>query len=278
MPKVSVLVPLYNTNSSHLKEMIESVLNQIFTDFELILLNDSPDNQELAKIVSSYRDDRIIYKENSRNMGISASRNRLLEIAKGEYLAILDHDDICVPDRLEREVSYLDENPNVGVCSGWLQLMSNNKQIKTPEENDDIKELLMSECAIVHSAAMIRKSVLEENNICYEEMYSPAEDYMLWIRLLGVTMFYNIQAPMILYRDHADNTSNRQKKKMQDKGRLVRCIAYREYLCLLSEKDRKKVWFYLFGKIPVLKVKMQRDEKIYLLFGILPILSRRVYK
>ena len=105
MPKVSVLVPIYNTNETHLREMIESVLNQSFSDFEFLLLNDSPNNKKLKEIIESYHDNRIIYEENPQNMGISASRNRLLDLAKGEYLAIFDHDDVCLPDRFELQVA-----------------------------------------------------------------------------------------------------------------------------------------------------------------------------
>lgn len=272
MPKVSVLVPLYNTNEIHLREMIESVLAQTFSDFELLLLNDSPDNQEIRSVVQSYGDDRIVYVENPHNMGISASRNRLLDMAKGEYLAIFDHDDICVPDRLELEVSYLDAHPEVGVCSGWLQKMSNKKLLKMPEQNDDIKDSLMFYCSVVHSASMIRKSVLTENGIRYEGNYSPAEDYMLWIRLLGVTMFYNYQKPLIFYRDHADNTTNRQKSKMQDKDRMIKCIAYKEYPYLLP-KNKKRVWINLFGVIPLIKVRAHANKRNYLLFGFIPLWS-----
>ena len=107
MPKVSVLTPLYNTNPSFLKEMIESILNQTFKDFEFLLLNDSPENKELKKIVESYNDRRIIYLENEKNLGISKSRNKLLELAKGEYIAIFDHDDISLPERLENRWIFL---------------------------------------------------------------------------------------------------------------------------------------------------------------------------
>ena len=92
--KVSVLTPLYNTDPVFLREMIESILNQTFRDFEFILLNDSPDNREIEEIVRSYQDPRIVYVENESNLGISESRNKLLALSRGEYVAIFDHDDI----------------------------------------------------------------------------------------------------------------------------------------------------------------------------------------
>ena len=100
MPKVSVLVPVYKTEPRILREMISSVLRQTLRDFELVILDDSPlDSRE--GVVREFRDSRVVYAANERNVGITPSRNRLLDMARGEYLAILDHDDVCRPDRLE---------------------------------------------------------------------------------------------------------------------------------------------------------------------------------
>lgn len=79
-PKISVLMPIYNTNKLYLKEAIESILNQTFVDFEFIILNDSPDNTELDDIVKSYKDKRIKYLKNEKNMGITLSRNKLIDL------------------------------------------------------------------------------------------------------------------------------------------------------------------------------------------------------
>lgn len=103
MPKISVLTPLYNTEPDQLKEMIESVLAQSFSDFEFLLLNDSPDNAELESLVKGFSDPRIRFFSNEENLGISESRNKLLGLASGDYIAILDHDDICYPTRLEKK-------------------------------------------------------------------------------------------------------------------------------------------------------------------------------
>ena len=272
MPKVSVLVPLYNTDENHLKEMIESVLNQTFADFELLLLNDSPDNENIRRIVGSYSDNRIFYSENPENYGISVSRNKLLEMAKGEYLAIFDHDDICMPNRLELQVAYMDKHPEVGVCSGWMHEIPRDRVNKQPEGNEEIKRGLMRGCCVVHSAAMLRKSTLVKNNIRYEAFYSPAEDYVLWIRLMAVTMFHNIQQPLIKYRNHPDNTSHRQKEKMLDKDAMIKCIAYQNYPYLL-DANRRKSWIYLFGLVPFIKVTRIAEKKCYYLFGLIPLFT-----
>ena len=193
MPLISVIVPVYKVEP-YLSRCIDSILSQTFTDFEFLILNDSPDNTEIEDIVLEYakQDGRIKYSKNDKNMGITPSRNKLLKMATGEYVAVFDHDDISYPDRLEKEVKYLDEHKNIGVVSSWFRMIPDNTIAKRPEKDADIKVHLTEGCCVVHSASMIRKSVLIDNNIRYEEEFSPAEDWALWGRLIDVTNFYNI--------------------------------------------------------------------------------------
>ena len=154
-PRVSVLTPIYNTNPVHLRECIESILNQTFKDFEFLILNDSPDNKEIEKIVLEYakHDKRIKYSKNDKNMGITPSRNKLLKMARGEYLAIFDHDDISMPTRLEQEVNYLDEHPYIGAVSSWVQEMFDDGTmltLKHPEKDMDIRIWLMRKIVVSH--------------------------------------------------------------------------------------------------------------------------------
>ena len=273
-PKVSVLTPIYNTNPAHLREMIESILTQTFTDFEFLILNDSPDNREIEKIVLEYakHDKRVKYIKNEKNMGITPSRNKLLKMAAGEYLAIFDHDDISVPTRLEKEVAYLDSHPHVGVVSGWLQYFGTENSVwKTPEFDTDIKIMLCDNCVVAHTAAMIRKSVLTDNNIEYEEFYSPAEDYRLWSRLMDVTHFYNIQEVLVKYRWTGNNTTNRQQEKMNmmhDTVQLDIINRFPAYYDAWLKSDACTTCFRLslFG-IPILKIKHNR----VMLFGFIPV-------
>ena len=263
MPRVSVLTPIYNTNPSHLREMIESILNQTFTDFEFLILNDSPENKEIEKIVKSYKDKRIKYFKNEQNMGISASRNKLMDMACGEYIAVFDHDDISVPSRLEQQVNFLDKNPHVGVVSGWLKFFGNKTTIlKNPEYDNDIKIFMTDDCVIAHTAAMIRKSVLDENNIRYDEYYSPSEDYKLWAQLMPLTHFYNIPNVLVLYRYIDGNTTNTQQDKMVSTSNAIRLelrnkysAYYAEYRSRTIEHSGTTFRFRLFGLVPIFKIK-----------------------
>lgn len=275
MPRVSVLTPIYNTNPAHLREMIESILNQTFSDFEFLILNDSPENKEIEKIVKSYPDARIKYIKNAKNMGISASRNKLLDMSRGEYIAIFDHDDISVPTRLEQQVAFLDKNPHIGVVSGWLEKFGdtkNNGEIwRQPEHDSDIRIALMADCHVMHTAAMIRKSVLTDNDIKYEEFFTPAEDYRLWARLLDVTRFYNLPQVLVKYRWFDNNTSKRMDAARIEAAQNIRlelCSKYPVYYDAMLKTGAYGTRFRLrLLGLPLLKIK---NNTVYL-FEFIPV-------
>ena len=184
-------MPVYKTPENYLREAIESILNQTFTDFEFLILDDCPEDRR-EDIVKSYQDPRIKYYQNEVNLGISDARNRLLELAQGEYLAIFDHDDISKPARLEQQVAFLDQHPDYGVVSCQSFNIVSNTPYNIPCTDQEIKIGLMHGCPIQHSACMLRTSVLKEHDIRYESQYSPSEDYALFCRLIPYTKFYNL--------------------------------------------------------------------------------------
>ncbi len=268
-PKVSVLIPLYHTNANHLREAIESILEQSFENFELLILNDSPENESLERIINSYEDKRIKYYKNERNIGITHSRNKLVSMAKGEYLAIMDHDDISLPDRFKKQVEYLDANPDVGVVGCYAESFPRKGHYPSRFENDEeIKLALMSKCAIIHPSSMIRASILIENEICYEEEFSPSEDYALWARLIPITNFYNIPEVLFLYRWHFNNTTKKNLAQMRlattsirEQIRIDNPELYADFL----SKAQRILRIRLFGYIPLFKIVRDTNfARIYL--------------
>lgn len=274
MPKVSVLTPMYNSTPQYLKDHIESILKQTFKDFEYILLNDSPDNKELEKIVKSYNDNRIIYIENSKNLGIAASRNVLLEKAQGEYIAMCDHDDVSYPDRLEKEVAYLDTHPETGVVSSNFIVNFNKRDISNyPLNSYDIKtNLIVRGCVVLHTASMIRKSVLIKNNISWEPEYEPSDDYRLWTRLIDKTEFCNIKEPLVVYRVHSNNTTSNTIDKMKNMETRIKNELYSIYP-YTAQLSSNSSCIKLFGILPIIKKKAYGNNIKYLLFGFIPLLK-----
>ena len=275
MTKVSVLMPVYKTNEKYLREAIESILNQTYRDFEFLILDDCP-NDTRESIVKSYNDERIKYFKNEVNLGISKTRNKLIGLSSGEYLAVFDHDDISLPTRFEKEVEYLDSHPDVGVVSCNFKTLIKQKETSLPNNDEDIKLGLMSGCVMLHPASMIRKSVLIDNNIRYEEEFSPAEDYMMWCRLIKYTKFHNIKEILFNYRDHTQNITHTQNAKMLKVDILIKSIIKKEYEDLYNNflsLSKHIYYFKLFNLIPIITIeKLNRKISIYL-FNKIPLLS-----
>lgn len=212
-PRVSVLVAVYRPSREILRETIGAVLAQTFRDFELVLLDDCPACPS-ESTVREFDDPRIVYAKNERNLGITPTRNRLIDRARGEYLAVLDHDDVCRADRLEKEVAYLDAHPNCGLVSSYTREIPSERLIDRPVTDAEIRVGLMGGCVIAHSAAMIRASVLAQNGLRYEASFSPSEDYRLFLRLMEFTRFAAIPEPLLDYRIHEGNTTQAQLGRM----------------------------------------------------------------
>lgn len=108
MPKISVCLAVYKTKPEYLKECIESILAQTYLKFDPLIVDDYPEDKECEKIIKSFADNRIKYYRNEKNLEISRTRNRLLDLSVGEYIAVMDHDDISLPTRFEKQVKYFD--------------------------------------------------------------------------------------------------------------------------------------------------------------------------
>lgn len=284
MAKVSVLMPVFNTKENYLRANIESILNQSFADFEFLILDDAS-KPYIEEVVKSYADSRIKYFKNEQNLGISKSRNKLLELATGEYLAIVDHDDISLPERFAKQVAVLDNDSSVGVVSGLFEKINKRgayrfskfstnlkKKIRAQDQEINSKHMtklnLFSGCLITHPLAMIRKKVLTDNNICYEQEYFPAEDYALWCRLVPFTEFYVIPEVLLYYRVHESNTFKSNESVGNNAAFKIRSFVARDNPELFAEYlsiAAKNRTIRLFGFIPLLKIERRNDfMNIYL--------------
>jgi len=113
--KISVLMPVYNTDKKYLTQAIESILSQTYTNFEFIILDDGS-KEYVKEIVKSYNDDRIKFYSNDANRGLAYSRNKLLSLVTGKYIALMDSDDISLPFRFEKQIEYLLKHPDISIC------------------------------------------------------------------------------------------------------------------------------------------------------------------
>lgn len=196
--RVSILFPVYNT-APFLKEAVDSMLSQTFTDFELIVLNDcSPDNAE--EIMDSYNDPRIVRYRGEKNEGLGNVLNVGISMAKGEYIARMDSDDISLPNRLQYQVEYLDSHPEFDLVSvGMKEFGDGDKDHFYDNETEQIKFNALFYSPILHASSMWRKDSFE--GLLYNQFFVPSEDYHLWTRALikGIKM-RNLPQVLYLYR------------------------------------------------------------------------------
>lgn len=196
-PRLSVILPAYNA-ARYLPDAINSILQQTFSDFELLVLNDgSVDNTE--QVVMEFNDPRIIYIRNVQNIGLANTINKGLSLARGELIARMDADDISLPTRLETQVRYLDEHPDVMLCSCALQQFgASDQQMIGREDFELVKAEMLFSSAIGHASSVWRKAFFEENHLMFMQDEFPAEDYGLWTRAVFYGKMVNI--PDLLYR------------------------------------------------------------------------------
>ena len=274
MPRVSVLMPVYNTRPEHLREAVESILSQSFTDFEFLVFNDGSTDGQVEQTVLSYADARIRYVRSERNLGISGARNTLLDMAEGEYLAVMDHDDISLPGRLEKEVAFLDGHPETGLVGCQTADVKGRGVSRFPLDDRALRKSLMFHCGdICHPSCMMRRSVLEEHNLRYEEAFSPAEDHALFCRMLPYTKFANLPEVLFCYRSWDGNTSHRQALNMEAAKYGVLEFARRDNpeLWAMAQTHVCRIYRYRLLGLPVLSKMVSRRETRWLLFNALPV-------
>lgn len=221
---ISVILPAYNAEKN-IYEAIESILAQSHKNFELLILNDgSTDNTE--KIISSFRDKRIVYIKNKVNRGLIFTLNRGLALAKGDFIARMDADDISLPTRFYEQITVLNSDSNIIVCGTAISYLGAHD--RTPyriySDNITLKKWLVRESCFAHPTVMIRKCVLDENKIEYDTDYKDAEDYKMWIDLSNYGSFYNISKALVKYRISDSQIS--QENNLIQKNNAKKCRRY----------------------------------------------------
>lgn len=213
MPKVSVLMPVYN-GEKYIARAIDSVLSQSFRDFELLVIDDGSIDKS-AEIISSYKDRRVRYLAHPINLGLSAARNRAIEASSGEYLAWLDSDDVSLPHRLLRQAALLDGNANIGLCGTWVQTIGlRPEQVwRYPIDPAFLRGRMLFDNPIATSAVMLRRSCLAATKFHFDTTFTIAEDYELWERISRIFEFGNVSEVLTLYRIHTNQITTINCKK-----------------------------------------------------------------
>jgi glycosyltransferase involved in cell wall biosynthesis len=223
MPLISVLMPAFNAEA-FIAEAIQSILQQSFTDFELIILNDGSTDQT-SQIIDGFADQRIHKIDLQHNQGLVNARNRLVAAAKGRYIAFLDADDVAFADRLQKQFTFL-ETGAADICGGaHFSLYEVNGRRKASKErycDADIRALLAVYSPLCNPAVMGRADIFKKYP--YQKGQDSAEDYSLWQTLaLAGYRFANLRDTLITYRIHRNQTTqvkNTETNRVFNQSRL----------------------------------------------------------
>lgn len=223
-PAVSVLMPVYNSER-FLREALESVIGQSLTSFELIVIDDGSTDGS-ASILKTYRDHRIKVIRHSVNQGLSSALNRGLEVCVGEFIARMDADDVAMPNRLARQVGFLQEHPETGVTGSFCEVIdSGGLRIGTmslPVTDLAIRWSSLLASPFAHPSTMIRRDVLERHQLRFDPTLLVAADYDLWTRLLRYTRGANLDEPLLRYRIHNESqTTQHRKTQLANRDRIA---------------------------------------------------------
>lgn len=216
-PAVSVILPAFNCEK-YIGKAIQSLLSQSFQDFELIVINDgSTDNTE--SVILEFTDPRIIYQKNLTNQGLIFTLNKAIDLARGKFIARMDADDICIPQRLEKQFLFLEEHNHIALVGCTVILIDEKDDNiglwhldQQTVNSKKIKYRMPFENCIAHPSIMIRSSILMK--IKYDPAQKNIEDYNLWLKLLNRGFVIDkIKEPLLLYRIHENSVTGLHLKK-----------------------------------------------------------------
>ena len=251
IPKFSVILTAYN-GGRFIATTLEALLGQTLKDFELIVIDDCS-LDDTVKIISEYKDPRIRLVRNQENQGISRSRNLGINLARGEYMAMSDHDDISLPTRLEKQAAFLDAHPDhiMVAARSIIQASESQRHSKAIVNPYLLHWTLFYRCPLVHSSICVRREPVQRAGIAYIQEYAYAEDYQIYHQLGRVGKLGMLDEPLVLYIIHDQNTTHSVLEAMNRNGLAFLREQYRDYLGLRErEEDVGLVWKLCNLKIP----------------------------
>lgn len=262
-PIVSIVMSVYN-GERFIRESVDSILNQTFRDFELIIINDGSSDKTM-EILKSYNDNRIILII-QKNMGLAKALNNGIAMAKGRYIARQDADDKSDLDRLEKQVNYMEANLSVGLLGTMFKVIDENGTFQRnsclPVEEEIIKERLIEINQFCHGSVMMRKEALEKVGV-YRDYFKYAQDYDLWLRISESFQVSNLPEPLYCYRELRNAISSNHIVKQSKYAGVAAMMALQR-----REKGTDEIQQGITPALPPLKdLSARLQKKIVDFFG-----------
>lgn len=236
-PMISVIISVRNAED-YVRECIDSILQQTYKDFELIVFDDRSTDSTL-KILESYDDPRIVLEANTTVENFVELLNKGIEKAQGKYIANMDGDDYCDLTRFQKQIDFMKANPNVGLLGSRADFVGAKTGSVTPALDDvKIKAEMLLASQIIHGTTMIRRALLTKHNIRYNPEFKASQDYCLWVDLIEHTEFRNLEDHLLKYRIHDSNASfTSMSEKVIDNTKKIKDKLYRKVFPGLAEED-----------------------------------------
>lgn len=276
-PVLSIVMPVFNAGN-FVSEAIQSLLNQSFSDFELIIIDDGSTDNSLG-IIESFSDSRLILLRNTVNQGIVYSRNRGLQVACGDYYAPFDADDVATPDKFLKQIDFLKKNPDYSMVGSFATIIDDSgkptgKRWKLPAPAARIPSIMLFRNYFVHSSLVIRKSEMPPEG--YAEGFDRVEDYLLAFNISSKYKTCNLGDYLVKYRIHNQSVTSDYKTKVLEQDAKVYKLMYSnlgieitperlEILCALKEKcsDQPKPGLKEVQKFLLLILAQNQKLQIY---------------
>ncbi len=251
---ITALMTVYN-GESYLQEAIDSILNQTFSDFEFVIVDDGSTDNSL-QIIQSYDDDRIIVLRNQVNQGVAESRNLGIKSANGKYIIYMDADDISLPNRFIKQFRFMENNPDVDICGSAREIFGDRTEIsKPPLSHGELLTGLLWKCNVYPPTIIQRRSTLIALNEFFNKDFDYGEftDFLIRLSVKGIK-FANIDEVLLRYRWHAKNVSRLYKEAQIQRAYRARLPFFKK-LQVSNPETRIKVHAKLInGK------KLNKDE------------------
>jgi glycosyltransferase involved in cell wall biosynthesis len=237
-------MPVFN-GERYIAQSVESILNQSYKNIELIVVNDGSIDRTL-EILQQYKEINVI---NQENQGTASAINNGIKISNGEFIARIDSDDIAFPIRIEKQVRYLRDHPDVGLLgSGAIIIDIKNRKFgyqKVPLTDSEIRWASLFKSPFIHPSIMFRREIIEGMPTLYDAKFLNSQDYDLWVRLIEKTKTANIREPLLYYRIHSKNTTLNQREMMLINSNTISIKAFENFLPLALQDFQKDDLFSL---------------------------------
>ena len=241
MLRMCVVMPVYN-GEEYVAEAVRSVLAQTFTDFELTVIDDGS-TDHTGEVLAGFSDARLHVIRFPEHRGLVPALNAGICESESELIARMDADDLCTPQRFERQVAFLDTHPEIGICGTWARTFGHRSGVhRLPVEPEHVRARLFFGGAMDHPSLMMRRAFLEQHSLAYNDEFTHCEDFDFLSRAAELTKLANLPEFLLLYREHNQQVSEVYKRAQRHtEARLM----VRQLRLLMPDVTRKEEDFHV---------------------------------